>query len=280
MVTSQEVVNHNDPVVENLEVLQVISSTRDTNECVWTFVYPGCHIYQWRTGEQVTTSNERVELWSSPQFQSVVVVFVVQGQRCVRARLDCSKLVPSSESLRTISGIDEHFSPGRCQIASMTIQRGKLYAGTSWGCLIVADAVTMRPVSVFRPYSEEIQAIIPLAGSGSGGGGGGTGSKAKRGGGGGSGGSGGKQKDKSAGGEDEEEELLLVTLGKGYRSLIGRFVSGGSGWGGKRRPGKMPGKTGGGKDVDDDDEEEEEGDGDNARIMTALLWKPDDWLAD
>ncbi len=39
----------------------------------------------------------------------------------------------------------------------MTVQRGKLYAGTSWGCLIVADALTMRPVSVFRPYSEEIQ---------------------------------------------------------------------------------------------------------------------------
>ena len=46
---------------------------------------------------------------------------------------------------------------GRCQIASMCIQEGKLYVGTSWGCLIVADAETMRPVSVFRPYTEEIQ---------------------------------------------------------------------------------------------------------------------------
>ena len=48
------------------------------------------------------------------------------------------------------------------QVASLTILDKKLYVGTSWGCLIVADAHTMRPISVFRPFSEEIQAIIPI----------------------------------------------------------------------------------------------------------------------
>ena len=39
----------------------------------------------------------------------------------------------------------------------MCLQGEKLYVGTGWGCLIVADAVTMRPISVFRPFSDEIQ---------------------------------------------------------------------------------------------------------------------------
>ena len=48
-------------------------------------------------------------------------------------------------------------------MASLTILDKKLYVGTSWGCLIVADAHTMRPISVFRPFSEEIQAVIPIS---------------------------------------------------------------------------------------------------------------------
>ena len=142
VVTSKEVINHNDPPVENVEVLQVgfrlsiylktfnssnffqvLSDPVQNESCpiVWTFVYPGCHVFQWHT----------------------------QTKREIGNKLDCSKLVPSSESLKTIA-IDEHFSPGRCQIASMAIQNQKLYVGTSWGCLIVADAITMRPISVFR----------------------------------------------------------------------------------------------------------------------------------
>ena len=49
VVTSQEVVNHNDPVVENVEVFQVISESE--SGLVWTFVYPGCHIFQWSAGK-------------------------------------------------------------------------------------------------------------------------------------------------------------------------------------------------------------------------------------
>ena len=61
--------------------------------------------------------------------------------------------------------IDEFVVKCMClfpQVASLTILDKKLYVGTSWGCLIVADAHTMRPISVFRPFSEEIQAIIPI----------------------------------------------------------------------------------------------------------------------
>lgn len=50
------------------------------------------------------------------------------------------------------------------QVASMAIYDQKLYVGTSWGCLIIAEALTMRPITVFRPFSEEVQAIIPIVG--------------------------------------------------------------------------------------------------------------------
>ena len=135
---------------------------------MWSLVYPGSHVYQWAS----TGKGDR--------------------GRKVRAKLDCSKLVPSSESVKTL---DEQFNPGRCQVASMALQADKLYVGTGWGCLIVADAASMRPVAVCRPYAEEIQAILPVTTANDG-------------------------------------EQLIVTLGKGYRSLIGRFVGGGGG--GKR----------------------------------------------
>jgi hypothetical protein len=56
-VTSQEVANHHDPVVENAEVLQIIGAPSSSpnsltpkvpvkDKFLWTFIYPGCHIYQ------------------------------------------------------------------------------------------------------------------------------------------------------------------------------------------------------------------------------------------
>ena len=130
VVTGQQVINHNDPMVENVEVLQVITGDGDLKAFAWTFLYPGFHVYQWES-------------------------------KSIKNRLDCSKLVPCSESLKTIA-IDEHFSTGRCQVISMAIHQEKLYVGTSWGCLIITEAETLRPITVFRPYSDEVQAIIPV----------------------------------------------------------------------------------------------------------------------
>ena len=55
IVISQEVINHNDPPVENIEVLQVLSDKDEKGGqfgYIWTFVYPGCCIYQWQTKGQ------------------------------------------------------------------------------------------------------------------------------------------------------------------------------------------------------------------------------------
>lgn len=108
-VKNQEIVNHYDPALPGLEVLQMVASDNVLSEAyrdqfeivdesrngdaassqgptVWSYVYPGCVVYQWN----VTT-------------------------RQILHRLDCSKLAPCSESLQSIS-IEEHLSPGRCQV--------------------------------------------------------------------------------------------------------------------------------------------------------------------
>ena len=37
-----------------------------------------------------------------------------------------------------------------------------MYVGTTWGCIVVAEAESMRPITVFRPYEDEVRAIVPL----------------------------------------------------------------------------------------------------------------------
>ena len=92
-----------------------------------------------------------------------------------------------------------------------------MYIGTSWGCLIVTEAATLRPITVFRPFSQELQAIVTVS-----------------------------QADDSA-----NSSPLVVTLGKGYRNLIGRYVAG---------------------DTKKDDSD--------SGTVYALLWRPDDWVSD
>jgi len=122
IVSSQDYVNHYEPPLAGLEVLQMVAtddlpieSTIDvfdyeddgcaggggdggggggggdgavSGPVVWSYVYPGCVVYRW---DPLT--------------------------RRVLHRLDCSKLAPCSESLQSIS-IEEHLSPGRCQVAA------------------------------------------------------------------------------------------------------------------------------------------------------------------
>ena len=131
------------------------------------------------------------------------------------------------------------------QVASMTVYDHKLYIGTSWGCLIIAEAYSMRPITVFRPYSEEVQAILPITEplvnpvtdpnkSPS------------------------RFSNSSSVDRPDEvgERSLIVTLGKGYRRLLDRYVVN------KRSP------------VDDEEEN------DDSRTTFALLWRPDSWLSD
>lgn len=101
-----------------------------SNQHVFSYVAPSCILYQWNSKEKI-----------------------------VENKLDCSKLIPCSESLKSIQ-IDEHLSPGKCQISSLAVLRNELYIGTTWGCLIIVEKATLRPITVFRPFEEDVRIIF------------------------------------------------------------------------------------------------------------------------
>lgn len=74
-------------------------------------------------------------------------------------------------------------------MTSLALQGRELFIGTTWGCLVVVEASSLRPITVFRPYEDEVRLILPLNSG---------------------------EKDKS---------LLVATIGKGYRNLLQRYGS-------------------------------------------------------
>ncbi|KAJ8980099.1 hypothetical protein NQ317_008560 [Molorchus minor] len=157
VVAGHEILNHYQPVIEKMANLVSV------NNYVWSYVRPGCIVYQWD---------------SKP--------------RTIVNKLDCSKLVPCSESLKSIA-IEEHLSPTNCQVTSLVILNEELYIGTTWGCVIIAERSSLRPVTIFRPYEEEIRAIVPLA------------------------------MGKSSNGSYDSTPLV-ATIGRGYRNLLSRYT--------------------------------------------------------
>lgn len=96
---------------------------------IYSYVAPSCVLYQWNCAKKE-----------------------------IENRLDCSKLIPCSESLKSIA-IDEHLSPGKCQISALAVLNNELYVGTTWGCLIIVEKSTLRPITVFRPFEENVSEI-------------------------------------------------------------------------------------------------------------------------
>lgn len=84
-MVGQETVNHYNPVITDVNVMNLVAG----DNSIWSYVYPGCIVYQWD-----------------------------QGSRSIVNKLDCSKLVPCSESLKSIA-IEEHLSPTNCQVRSV-----------------------------------------------------------------------------------------------------------------------------------------------------------------
>ena len=151
VVTSQDIVTH--PLLDTHEVMKVVST--EDNKHIFTYLHPGCVIYQWQ-GETKSMIN----------------------------KLDCSKLIPCSESLVTIN-IDDQFSPGKCQVSTLSVVEDLVYVGTCWGCLVVAETNSLRPVTIFRPFSAEIESLTSFV--------------------------------------PTQDNQCLVSVGRGYRNLIKRY---------------------------------------------------------
>ncbi|XP_045460940.1 leucine-rich repeat serine/threonine-protein kinase 1 [Harmonia axyridis] len=157
VVAGHETINHFNPLVEEVNVMNLIAADRT----VWSYVQPGCVVYRW-----------------DAEFKAIV------------DKLDCSKLVPCSESLKSIA-IEEHLSPTKCQVSSMAVLGNEIYIGTTWGCIIVAESYTLRPITIFRPYEEEVRAIVPLSFSKN---------------------------------SEKQKNSLIATIGRGYRNLLTRYT--------------------------------------------------------
>lgn len=135
VVTGHDVLQHPDQDQDHAEVRHLVAAPEASPSAatsVWSCAFPSSVVHQWDV-ETKTLIN----------------------------KLDCSKLVPCSESLKSIS-IEDHLSPGRCQVTALAVQRAELYIGTTWGCVVVAERATLRPITVFRPFEEEVSAIVPL----------------------------------------------------------------------------------------------------------------------
>lgn len=55
-------------------------------------------------------------------------------------------------------------SAGNCQISEVAINNdnNEIYLGTNFGCIIVAELRSLKPITVFRPYQREVKFIITL----------------------------------------------------------------------------------------------------------------------
>ncbi|XP_072749395.1 leucine-rich repeat serine/threonine-protein kinase 1 [Anoplolepis gracilipes] len=145
----------NDATMKNLFATYLTGAAAES--FVFSYTYPGCVVYQWDV-----------------------------DSRQIVNKLDMSKLVPCSESLKSIS-IEENLSTDKCQVTALEASSGQLYIGTTWGCIVVAECGTLRPVTVFRPFEGKVCQIVSL-----------------------------KSTDK--------KKALLATVGQGYRSLIARYT--------------------------------------------------------
>ncbi|CAG2250388.1 unnamed protein product [Mytilus edulis] len=111
---------------------QFLEVSSKIDNSVWAYIYPGTVIYKWNAE-----------------------TLMIDG------KFD-SHVVPNSEA----SHVSTHVYEARnYQITSMKVIDKYLYMGTTWGCLIVADAENLQvgPYTVFRCHgSEDFRIILPL----------------------------------------------------------------------------------------------------------------------
>lgn len=81
--------------------------------------------------------------------------------RCVARKLDCWKLVPCSESLDSISIENHHDEARHSRVSSIAKLNNQLYVGTSHGCLMLVEANTLKPITVFRPFEADVNILVP-----------------------------------------------------------------------------------------------------------------------
>uniref|UniRef100_A0A0K0FHI5 non-specific serine/threonine protein kinase n=1 Tax=Strongyloides venezuelensis TaxID=75913 RepID=A0A0K0FHI5_STRVS len=108
-----------------------------------------------------STISETSIVWSGGETQPIVFLW---ENRKIKKYVDCKKILPSSESL---SSMDLEYSK-EVKITSMALMEQKfkitqLFVGTSKGVLIIFDGFKLSPLYAMRPYIEEISIIQILS---------------------------------------------------------------------------------------------------------------------
>uniref|UniRef100_A0A0N4ZX28 non-specific serine/threonine protein kinase n=1 Tax=Parastrongyloides trichosuri TaxID=131310 RepID=A0A0N4ZX28_PARTI len=100
-------------------------------------------------------------VWSGGETQAIVFLW---EDRKIKKHVDCKKIIPSSESL---SSMDLEWNKD-VKITSMALMEQKfnntqLFVGTNKGVLIIFDGFRLSPLYAMRPYIEEISVIQILS---------------------------------------------------------------------------------------------------------------------
>ncbi|XP_065205497.1 uncharacterized protein LOC135835253 isoform X2 [Planococcus citri] len=122
-------------------------------------------------GEQLAYINSQ-DAWGRTPLHAAATT---ENSKCLRV------LLQSGANPNTACG-----TRGEAKVTSICVLENEIYIGTTWGCIVVAERESMRPITVFRPFQEEVCSILALP-------------------------------------VKVDGRTCLATVGRGYRSLINRY---------------------------------------------------------
>ncbi|XP_033120529.1 leucine-rich repeat serine/threonine-protein kinase 1-like isoform X2 [Anneissia japonica] len=99
---------------------------------VWTYVYPGTSVYRW------TVETRKME-----------------------EELDVAEILCSDLGVNP-SATMKRLSANQCQVSSMCLIKEHLYIGTVWGRLIIADSLSLSPITTVQCHRGPIKSILPI----------------------------------------------------------------------------------------------------------------------
>lgn len=128
--------------VSHLETCQTTSSTISGDDpvgrSVWVALFPGTRVYRWDALDK----------------------------KIVRS-VDCSQYPPRFEGSKPKvplrRGADPYpLSPSRAQVNSLLAVDKELYIGTSYGCILVCNNISLMVYTVIRCHDESVKHLLPL----------------------------------------------------------------------------------------------------------------------
>ncbi|XP_071957190.1 leucine-rich repeat serine/threonine-protein kinase 1-like [Antedon mediterranea] len=100
---------------------------------VWTYVHPGTSVYRW------TVETRKME-----------------------EELDVAEILCNDGVTADGEDTIKRLSANQCQVSSMCLIKDHLYIGTVWGRLIIADSLSLSPITTVQCHRGPIKSILPI----------------------------------------------------------------------------------------------------------------------